>query len=81
MDGDTIDVQLTTHDSRISDDTIRVRLADLDSPEMKTLQGLADAAFADAKDLGYKDKRGRIMLKELINSLKEWWKSFIEIWK
>jgi len=35
MDG----VQLQSHDSRISKDTIRVRLADLDSPEMKMLQG------------------------------------------
>lgn len=39
VDGDTIDVQLQNHDSRISQDTIRVRLADVDSPEMKTPQG------------------------------------------
>ena len=39
VDGDTIDVQLQSHDSRISEDTIRVRLADLDSPEMSTPQG------------------------------------------
>lgn len=39
VDGDTIDVQLQSHDSRISEDIIRVRLADVDSPEMKTPQG------------------------------------------
>lgn len=39
VDGDTIDVQLQSHDSRISEDLIRVRLADVDSPEMKTPQG------------------------------------------
>lgn len=40
VDGDTIDVQLQSHDSRIIEDLIRVRLADVDSPEMKTPQGL-----------------------------------------
>jgi len=33
-DGDTFDVRLSSHDDRISDEVIRVRLADLDSPEM-----------------------------------------------
>lgn len=33
-DGDTFDVQLQSHDDRISDEVIRVRLADLDAPEM-----------------------------------------------
>jgi len=33
-DGDTFDVRLQSHDDRISEDVIRVRLADLDSPEM-----------------------------------------------
>ena len=33
-DGDTFDVRLQSHDERISEDVIRVRLADLDSPEM-----------------------------------------------
>lgn len=33
-DGDTFDVQLQRHDDRISDEVIRVRLADLDAPEM-----------------------------------------------
>lgn len=41
VDGDTIDVQLQSHDSRISEDTIRVRLADIDTPEMSTLRGPA----------------------------------------
>jgi micrococcal nuclease len=45
VDGDTIDVQLQSHDSRISEDTIRVRLADLDSPEMKTPQGPTAKAY------------------------------------
>jgi endonuclease YncB( thermonuclease family) len=33
-DGDTFDVKLQSHDDRISDEVIRVRLADLDAPEM-----------------------------------------------
>ncbi len=33
-DGDTFDVQLQNHNSRTSEDVIRVRLADLDAPEM-----------------------------------------------
>ncbi|HPH48217.1 MAG TPA: thermonuclease family protein [Methanothrix sp.] len=33
-DGDTFDVRLDSHDDRISDEVIRVRLADLDAPEM-----------------------------------------------
>jgi endonuclease YncB( thermonuclease family) len=33
-DGDTFDVRLQSHDDRISDEVIRVRLADLDAPEM-----------------------------------------------
>ena len=33
-DGDTFDVRLSSHDDRISDEVIRVRLADLDAPEM-----------------------------------------------
>jgi len=45
VDGDTIDVQLQSHDSRISEDTIRVRLADLDSPEMSTPQGPPAKAY------------------------------------
>lgn len=33
-DGDTFDVQLQSHDDRISEEVIRIRLADLDAPEM-----------------------------------------------
>ena len=33
-DGDTFDVKVLEHDGRISEDTIRVRLADLDAPEL-----------------------------------------------
>lgn len=33
-DGDTFDVKLISHDDRISEEVIRVRLADLDAPEM-----------------------------------------------
>ena len=33
-DGDTFDVRLHSHDDRISEEVIRVRLADLDAPEM-----------------------------------------------
>lgn len=33
-DGDTFDVRLQSHDDRISDEVIRIRLADLDAPEM-----------------------------------------------
>jgi micrococcal nuclease len=45
VDGDTIDVQLQSHDSRISEDTIRVRLAALDASEMKTPQGPPAKAY------------------------------------
>jgi micrococcal nuclease len=34
VDGDTFDVQLQSHDSRISEDLIRIRLADIDTPEI-----------------------------------------------
>ena len=33
-DGDTFDVEIMEHDGRIREDTIRVRLADLDAPEL-----------------------------------------------
>jgi micrococcal nuclease len=35
VDGDTFDVQLQDHDSRISEDLIRIRLADIDTPETR----------------------------------------------
>jgi micrococcal nuclease len=34
VDGDTFDVQLQEHDSRIFEDLIRIRLADIDTPEI-----------------------------------------------
>ena len=34
VDGDTFDVTLESHDSRISEDLIRVRFADIDTPEV-----------------------------------------------
>lgn len=34
VDGDTFDVQIQEHDIRISEDLIRVRLADIDTPEI-----------------------------------------------
>jgi endonuclease YncB( thermonuclease family) len=33
-DGDTFDVEIDEHDGRIQEDTIRIRLADLDAPEL-----------------------------------------------
>jgi micrococcal nuclease len=35
VDGDTFDVTLESHDSRISEDLIRIRLADIDTPEIR----------------------------------------------
>jgi micrococcal nuclease len=35
VDGDTFDVQLQEHDSRINEDLIRIRLADIDCPETR----------------------------------------------
>ena len=35
VDGDTFDVTLESHDSRISEDLIRIRLADIDTPETR----------------------------------------------
>jgi endonuclease YncB( thermonuclease family) len=34
VDGDTFDVQLQHHDDRITEDLIRIRLADIDCPEI-----------------------------------------------
>lgn len=34
IDGDTFDLNIIEHDGRIPEDTIRVRLADLDAPEL-----------------------------------------------
>ncbi len=46
VDGDTIDVALQEHDSRITEDLIRVRLADIDTPEVRGPK--AGAAGKDA---------------------------------
>lgn len=35
VDGDTFDVQLLDHDSRITGELIRIRLADIDCPETR----------------------------------------------
>ena len=35
VDGDTFDVALDSHDSRITEDLIRIRLADIDTPEVR----------------------------------------------
>ena len=35
VDGDTFDVTLDSHDSRISEDLRRIRLADIDTPEVR----------------------------------------------
>lgn len=35
VDGDTFDVTLDSHDGRISEDLIRIRLADIDTPEVR----------------------------------------------
>jgi micrococcal nuclease len=35
VDGDTFDVTLESHDSRISEDLIRIRFADIDTPEVR----------------------------------------------
>ena len=35
VDGDTLDVTLESHDSRVSEDLIRIRLADIDTPEVR----------------------------------------------
>lgn len=38
VDGDTFDVQLESHDSKITEDLIRIRLADIDCPEIHGLK-------------------------------------------
>jgi len=70
VDGDTIDVLLQVHDDRIYGDTIRVRLADIDTPEMDTPngpiakqytnQGLqSNTVYLDLDDKTGKDSYGR----------------------
>lgn len=46
IDGDTVDIQIQEHDSRISEDLIRVRLADVDCPEVDAAGGRAAKEYA-----------------------------------
>ena len=48
MDGDTFDVTLESHDSRISEDLIRIRLADIDTPEVRGPKACAAGKKASA---------------------------------
>ena len=61
VDGDTIDVQLQGHDYRIYEDTIRVRFADIDTPEMDTPNGPA------AKQYTYQGLNGNTVYLDLDN--------------
>ncbi len=48
VDGDTIDVALQEHDNRIIEDLIRVRLADIDTPEVRGPKACAAGKDASA---------------------------------
>jgi endonuclease YncB( thermonuclease family) len=48
VDGDTFDVTIQDHDSRISEDLIRIRLADIDSPETSGVKACAAGKKASA---------------------------------
>jgi micrococcal nuclease len=48
VDGDTFDVTLESHDSRISEDIIRIRLADIDTPEVRGPKACAAGKKASA---------------------------------
>ncbi|NPV63031.1 MAG: hypothetical protein HPY61_10480 [Methanotrichaceae archaeon] len=52
IDGDTIDVMIEKADHRINSGVERIRLADVDSPEINTLEGLEARDFAYAVLLG-----------------------------
>ena len=73
-DGDTFDVQLQEHDSRINEDLIRIRLADIDCPETRGPEAseagrnatdytcswlLNNFVFLDLDDKTGKDQYGR----------------------
>lgn len=45
VDGDTIDVSIQDHGSLVNGDLIRVRFADIDTPEMSTAEGPAANAY------------------------------------
>lgn len=61
IEGDTIDVQLEGYDYRIDEDTIRVRLADIDTPEMDTPNG------PTAKQYTYEKLNGNTVYLDLDN--------------
>jgi len=48
VDGDTFDIQIIDADPRIESPTERIRLADVDSPEMSTPEGPLAKAFTSA---------------------------------
>ena len=48
VDGDTFDVTLESHDGRISEDLIRIRLADIDTPEVRGPKACAAGKKASA---------------------------------
>ena len=74
IDGDTFDVTLQDHNSRISEDVIRIRLADIDCPETRGSKAceagkkasaytrswlLSNYVFLDLDDKTGKDQYGR----------------------
>jgi micrococcal nuclease len=74
VDGDTFDVTLESHDSRISEDLIRIRLADIDTPEVRGSKAceagkkasaytrtwlMSNYVFLDLDDKTGKDQYGR----------------------
>jgi len=61
IDGDTIDVRLEGQDYRIYEDIIRVRLADIDTPEMDTPTGPI------AKQYTYQELNGNTVYLDLDN--------------
>ena len=70
VDGDTFDVTLESHDSQISEDLIRIRLADIDTPEVRGPKACAAGKKASAYtktwllgrtvSLDLDDKTGRV---------------------
>jgi endonuclease YncB( thermonuclease family) len=72
IDGDTIDVMIEKADSRIDSGVERIRLADVDSPEINTLEGIEARDFAYAVLLGKRvfidldDLKGRDAYNRLV---------------
>jgi endonuclease YncB( thermonuclease family) len=72
IDGDTIDIMIEKADSRINSGVERIRLADVDSPEIGTLEGLEARDFAYAVLLGKRvfldldDLKGRDSYNRLV---------------